>query len=32
MPNKTQIMTAVTVIAGIVIYNMVAPRLGLPSV
>ena len=32
MPNKTQIVTALTVVAVLVLYQMLAPRIGLPNV
>ena len=31
MPNKTQVVTALTVVAALVIYKMLAPRIGLPA-
>lgn len=32
MPNQTQITAALTVVAVMVLYNMIAPRVGLPTV
>lgn len=32
MPNKTQLTTAATIVALLIAYRYVAPRLGLPVV
>lgn len=32
MPNKTQITTAVTIVALLVLYKKVGPMIGLPSI
>ena len=32
MPNKTQLMTAITVVLVLIVYKMAAPRLGLPVI
>lgn len=32
MPNKTQITTALTVVAVLVLYKMLAPKVGLPAI
>ena len=31
MPNKTQIITAITVVGVMVLYNFIAPKIGFPS-
>lgn len=32
MPNKSQIITALTVVAVLAIYQVLAPRVGLPTI
>ena len=32
MPSKTQVVTALTVVAVLVIYKMIAPNLNLPTI
>ena len=32
MPNKTQVITALTVVVTMIVWNMIAPRVGLPGV
>lgn len=32
MPNKSQITTALTFVAVLVLYKMAAPKLGLPAI
>lgn len=32
MPSKAQVVTAMTVVAVLLLYQMIAPRVGLPTI